>query len=471
MRAIGVAAALAFASAQAQEVAGGQKPHRVHCVSDISQEFSFYMDGRFFRQYLEGHGEDARNWGSLSQLDLSNANLLALSGGDAHVPYAKESLAKVDAFLADGGAVLMLLQSADAPGNDVTKPHGCAAAADSATGPARATPALLRMVGSPDLSIEFRGGPMLAIATPWQPLVVDAKDQPLLAMRNVGNGSLLVGSRGLFGSNPDASDPINAAWITPLLLHATEHKSVDAQKPHHSTWAEDTMQLGPLLLEFHDGTAPYAKAIADEYAAIRPHLVEITGVEPSEGMIKRLLALPTGGGGFSSGERIAIGAWWGDYPNSRYPMVELIGHEAGHSWVLPCAEPLWNEPIATYLGIEVGRRMGMKEADTTLKRQIAQARRHDPKFDKVDPLSPNAHRDLVWGKSYFVFEELERLHGPGALAKYFRTKRALLKADRPRYSFDDLVAVWSRAVGQDLFPWFRSLAFQVREERTGIAIR
>lgn len=468
-------AAVSFAvavSAFAQEPqAVEQKPHRVHCVSDISQEFSFYMDGRFFRQYLEGHGEDARNWGSLSQLDLSNANLLALSGGDAHVPYAKESLAKVDAFLHEGGAVLMLLQSADAPGNEVTKPHACVAAEASAQGPARATPQLVRFAGSSDIDVEFRGGPTLTLQAPWQPLVVDAKEQPLLALRSVGNGFLLVGSRGLFGSNPDASDPINAAWITPLLLHATKKKTVDAQKPHHSTWAEDTMQLGPLLLEFHDGTAPYAKAIADEYTAIRPHLVEITGVEPSEGMIKRLLALPTGGGGFSSGERIAIGAWWGDYPKNRYPMVELIGHEAGHSWVLPCAEPLWNEPIATYLGIQVGRRMGMKEADETLKRQIAQARRHDPKFDKVDPLSPDAHRDLVWGKSYFVFEELERLHGPGALAKYFRTKRALLKPDRPRYTFDDLVAVWSRAVGQDLFPWFRSLAFQVREERTGISVR
>ena len=48
-------------------------------------------------------------------------------------------------------------------------------------------------------------------------------------------------------------------------------------------------------------------------------------------------------------------------------MIELIAHEAGHSWVLPHAEPLWNEPIATYLGIQVGKRLGMPEADDTLK--------------------------------------------------------------------------------------------------------
>ena len=30
----------------------------------------------------------------------------------------------------------------------------------------------------------------------------------------------------------------------------------------------------------------------------------------------------------------------------------------------------------------------------------------------------------------------------------------------------DCVAVWSQGVGEDLFPWFRSLAFDVKAERT-----
>ncbi len=452
----------AGAALLAQDPTGQAAAPRVHCVCDISQEFTFYMDGRFFRQYLEGHGEDARNWGSLAELDLSNANLLVLTGGDAHVPFAKASIAKIDAFLAGGGGVLMLLQDAQAPGNDIVRQHGLTASQQGAKGPVRAAS------GAFNGPLEFRGGPRLELGEGWTTLAVDHEGAPALARRPVGMGALMVGSRGLFGSNPDASDPINAPFLTPLLLELAAHKRIDPKRPHRSTWAEDTLELGPLTLEFHDGTQPYARAIADEYAAIRPHLVAITGVEPAPGMIKRLLALPTGGGGFSSGERIAIGAWWGDYPKQRYPMVELIGHEAGHSWVLPHPEPLWNEPIATYLGIQVGRRMGMKEAAETLKRQIAQGRRHDPNFDKVDPLRDDAPRDLVWGKSYFVFEELERLHGPGALAKYFRTKRTALPADRKGYSFDDLVAVWSLAVGDDLFGWFRSLGFDVARDRTDL---
>lgn len=35
---------------------------------------------------------------------------------------------------------------------------------------------------------------------------------------------------------------------------------------------------------------------------------------------------------------------------------------------------------------------------------------------------------------------------------------------------DDAVAVWSAAVGEDLFPWFRSLAFDVDAARTNLVL-
>ncbi|MHC4893108.1 MAG: hypothetical protein ACYTFV_07000, partial [Planctomycetota bacterium] len=229
-------------------------------------------------------------------------------------------------------------------------------------------------------------------------------------------------------------------------------------------------QVGPLTLEFTEGTAPFARAIATEYAAVKPHLRAEMGVDLAPGMISNMLILPTGGGGFSSGNRIAIGAFWGDFPERRYPMLELISHEATHSWVLPHPEPLWNEPIATYLGIRVGQRLELDEATRTLERQIADARRLDPELDAIDPLADDAPREVIWGKSYFVFEELERLHGPGALAKYFQAKRRLVPADHARYTMDDCVTVWSAAVGEDLFGWFRGLAFDVDRERSTLKL-
>ena len=443
-------------------LAGSLDEPRVHSISDISQEFTFYMDGRFHTQYLKGVGRDERNWGSLHRLDLTNANLLVLSEGDPHVPYSKASIEHVLAFAKGGGTVLLMADGGDPmpPGAELAQRFGAKLSTTKAVKP-------LAAVGA-EWKVEYRGGRVLELGPEWSVLLRDAQKQPVLAKRALDEGTILLGSRGLFGHQPDAKDPINAEWVTPLLVELASKKPIDPGKPFEGAFAEHARAVGPLTLEFTDGTQRFADSIANEYALVRPHLVALTGVEPSPGMIQKLLILPTGGGGFSSGERIAIAAWWGGYPEQRYPMVELISHEAGHSWVLPHAEPLWNEPIATYLGIRVGMRLEMKEAKETLERQLAAGREHDPDFTRVDPLAEDAPRDLVWGKSYFVFEELEREHGPGALAKYFTTKRAIVAKERKGYSMDDCVAVWSRAVGRDLFPWFRSLAFPVDTARTDL---
>ena len=67
-------------------------------------------------------------------------------------------------------------------------------------------------------------------------------------------------------------------------------------------------------------------------------------------------------------------------------------------------------------------------------------------------------------------EALRREHGEDFLAKYFAAKRRLITKDRQDYSMDDCVAVWSVALETDLFPWFRSYAFDVDATRTDIEL-
>ena len=456
---------LFVATASAAARPASADPPTVHAVADISQEFTFYMDGRFHRQYLKDVGAGTQNWGTLSKLDLDNVNLLLLVAGNPRIPYSEASIEHVRRFVEDGGTVLLMGNGAD------PMPPGQAVAAvfDARFTTMRARKPINGVGELDGEEIVFNGGTALDLGSDWTPLATDRDGRPVLASRALGKGHVILGARGLFGRKPDASDPINADWVTPMLVSRAETKPINPSKRMRPTRAELKKEIGPLTLQFQEGTAPFADAIYAVYEEVRPHLVEITGVEPSPGMIKTMLILPTGGGGFSSGVLIAIGAWWGNYPEQRYPMIELIAHEAGHSWVLPHAEPLWNEPIATWLGIETGRRMGFKKADETIARQIAKARRRDPDLNKMDPLAEDAHRDVIWGKSYFVFEELERMHGPGAMAKYFQAKRRVLAPGRKGYSMDDAVAVWSIAVGEDLFPWFQSLAFDVDPARTDLA--
>ena len=454
---------LAFTAVDRARPAAADPP-TVHAVADISQEFTFYMDGRFHRQYLKDVAASTQNWGTLSKLDLDNVNLLLLVAGNPRIPYSKASIEHVRRFVEDGGTMLLMGNGAE------PMPPG-QAVGSIFDGRFTTTRARKPIAGVGELegeAIVFNGGTVLDLGPDWATLATDRDGRPVLGSRRFGKGHVILGARGLFGRKPDASDPINAAWITPMLVTRAETKPIDPRKRPRPTRAELKKDIGPLTLQFQEGTAPFADAVYDVYREVRPHLVDITGVEPSPGMIKSMLILPTGGGGFSSGVLIAIGAWWGNYPEQRYPMIELVAHEAGHSWVLPHAEPLWNEPIATWLGIETGRRLGFPEADATIARQIAKARRRDPDLTKLDPLAEDAHRDVIWGKSYFVFEELERRHGPGAMAKYFQTKRRLIERDREDYSMDDAVAVWSAAVGEDLFPWFQSLAFDVDPSRTDL---
>ena len=441
-------------------------PPTVHSISDISQEFTFYMDGRFHRQYLKEHGRDARNWGTLSKVDLSNANLLILVAGNPRIPYQPESVAHVVEFVKDGGTLLLMGDGATImpPGQAVAEAFGAGFTTEKAIKP---------LSGSGELEgvdVFFHRGTRLRTSADWTPLMKDRDGGTMLAARQFGKGHVVLGSRGLFGRKPDASDPINASWVTPMLVDRADDKEINPARHPRPFRAELSRQVGPLTVEYHEGTEKLADDVYEVYTQVRPHLLELTGVEPSPGMIRSLLILPTGGGGFSSGVKIAIGAWWGNYPEKRYPMVELIAHEAGHSWVLPHPEPMWNEPIATWLGIKTGQRMGFPEADQTLERQIAKARRWDPDLDTIDPTEKDARRDVIWGKSYFVFEELERRYGPQAMGKYFKAKRSLLEPGRKGYSMDDCVAVWSNAVGEDLFPWFQSLAFDVDLSRTDIAL-
>ncbi len=255
-------------------VTGAQSP-RTHSVTDISHEFTFYMDGRFYGQYIGENGVDVRHWGSLWKQDLTDANLLVLSSGPTRVEYDDRSIAHVKAFAQAGGGVLIL---SDQPAGEpvsiqkLAKGFGAEFLADRAQQPLAADETL----GTN--KVEFYGGGVLKLGPGWKTLVRDAADRPVLARRTYGKGQVLVGIRGLFGNRPDASDPINASWVKPLLVDLAKGKKVDPAKPPQGQFADLTRQVGPLTVEFSEGMRPFADMIAKECLEVRPHLVAITAL-------------------------------------------------------------------------------------------------------------------------------------------------------------------------------------------------
>ena len=280
---------------------------------------------------------------------------------------------------------------------------------------------------------------------------------------------------GLLWIVPDAEDPINATWVRPLLHDLARGKTVDASRPPTDAgWAQfdNVRKIGSLELHHSNYLQPEADAIVAIYNRCLPVMEELLGVPPSAGMMSALLLLPTGGGGFSSGHKIGLGVWWGGFPDREYGMLELIGHEGTHSWVLPFAEPMWNEALATYVGAHVAVRLGLPEDGMrVINGAIERARKDDPEMTKWDIAHgdgvPNA---VVWGKTMWIWEQM-RAEKPDILARYFRAKRRLADPDtRDAYTPNDCVAVLSHAMERDLFSWFRSLGLTVSAEEATIAV-
>ena len=197
----------------------------VHVVVDLGHQFTFYGDGRFHRQYLADQA-GATSWGSLFNFDLSNANLLVLLGCDTHLSYVPRDRKTIAAFLADGGGVLLLGSAADKPQNELAKTLGCEF-------DGRAKQPLTAV--APTITGEIAGGgDTLKLQDPkaWEVLIADAAGKPVLARKNVGRGTLIVGARGLAGSNPDAKDNINASWWQPLLVSAVAGKTHATPRSH-----------------------------------------------------------------------------------------------------------------------------------------------------------------------------------------------------------------------------------------------
>lgn len=235
---------------------------RIHCVTDISHEFSFYFDGRFGRNYVVPNGIDVRNWGTLHKYDFSNVNLLILQSSASPCPYLPEDIEAVRKFLTEGGGVVVLgdyslfRKEPQYRLNALVKRFGAEFVNESAMKPLRGCSILERE------EIDSYSPKIIQLdeSVDWDVLVEDARDRAVMARRRVGKGHLVVASRSLSGRKPDASDPINDGWWKPLLKRITADKPVDPKRHPRHQMPENKTQRQRLPIQYSD----YMKSHADE---------------------------------------------------------------------------------------------------------------------------------------------------------------------------------------------------------------
>lgn len=454
-----------------------QNPNaKINALVDLSHSFSFYSDGRFATQYLGGQNS-AMCWGNLYDFDLSNTNLLVLLACDDKSPYTKQDIATIKNYVKQGGGLVLL-------GNATQKSQNALASVFGAEFGITSDKSLKANRYTTRKIVSQGKTATLNILKPkaWDILVQDETGVPVLATSSYGKGTVVVGSRSISGSHPNASDSINTTLWKPLLLDVAKGKQIDAAEAYEGRGWDNLGNRevrGKLDISFTDYLKPYADAMFDISARCMPVIEKRMGIPLSPGMGSKIMLLSTDGGGFSSGESIALAVWWGGFPDKEDSMIEFITHESVHSWVLPFAE-IWNEPIATYVGNLVMIDMGHKEeGEKRIQDVINRAKASDPDFNLYDVDGKSSKAGVVdlptdkvnnvhWGKTYWIWEQL-RAKNSNIVADYFKAKRQYAVKDKVKtYDANNTVAVMSIATGEDLFPWFRSIGFDVERSKADI---
>lgn len=444
----------------------------VYAVSDLSHSFSFYGDGRFATQYLEGE-KAVTNWGTLDKFDAQNANLFILLDCHSHLKYTTADIKYLRKFIKKGGAVLIMGSHDNRRQNELMNVFG-AQFVKKGKGPLVATDKMPKNEGGS--GIEGGNGSVLLLEKPeeWTVYIQDADGQAALAEKKEGKGRVLLASRSLAGSRPDAKDNINKDWWPLVLKKAVEGKIIaeGARLDGNGvTQLGNVKKAGVTTYHYSDYLAPYFQEMVNIDKICRPLIQKRMGVPLSEGMGSSVGLLATGDGGFSAGGAIGLAVFWGGFPEDKAGMYEFLTHEAVHSWVLPYPE-VWNEPIATYVGNLVQIDGGFPEVGkATIKHNLERASRIDPTMKVYDlegrssvegttDLEGGQANDMHWGKTYWILEQM-RAQDPHFLVKYFQAKRKWVKNLPAPYNIHQTVAIMSVALGKNLFPWFNAHGIKV----------
>jgi hypothetical protein len=453
----------------------------VYALNNLSHYYDFHADWGFPRQYLNNNTDKyIKSWSCIYNSDLSNANLLFLFNCDDRLPYVEKDLEKIQGFLKQGGGVMILSTGNSLEQNKLAKLYGAEFV------PGLKFP-LTGKLDNKDIVVDMKkyGNCHLNFKDPrkWKVVVADSEGQAVLAYKKTGKGTLLFGSRALLGDNPDnPNDTLNRAMWHRVWNQVGSGKKINPEKPFETQYldkVENNINKDGLDISFNDYLAPCANAMFEIARRCMPEIEMVMGVPLSAGMASKIVLIPTGGGGYSSGEVLALAVWWGGFPDKEESMIEFITHESVHSWVLPYPE-VWNEPIATYVGNLVMMKMGYKdEAEKRIQQTIQRASNYDPQMNLYDiegnltdnsgkALNEGEKNNIHWGKTYWVLEQL-RKDNPNIIADYFKLKRKYATDKQiTQYNMNNTVALLSMAMGKDLFPWFNEHGIKVDRGQTEI---
>ena len=487
---LALAAVVIGTSAVALWAAPATQPgQRLHVLNDVTHVYNFFLawNSKIGRAYLPAKGQTCTaNHRTISSIDFEPFNVFWVPlGNNRDLPYADGDAGHVMQFVRDDGGGVFFYEAhnrADAElvhANAFVKQFGFQLTTKKMAEPIQLADHPLTAGIEDARFFSSRHGLKLTRPDAWEVLCTDADGRPMIAVRTIGKGRLVAAGGNLLSEprkDKDGNRPpaVNLELVQGLLKWAGAPKAVaPADTMPFKLAPERTMTLETIRLMHSAYTQPYASQIGEIYEKLRPHMKAWMGVPLAAGKGRlNVHLLATGGGGWSSGDTIGLGVFWGGFPANTEGMIGLIGHELNHSWVLPHAEPLGNEGIAIYAGLKMAERLGDAEAVRADIAKRIEALRADPHFKEFDPCEPltdevrqKVGRRLTIRKYMVVLYDFEQTYGKDAVARYFRAKRKLVPARDYRYTGHDSAWIWSQALGEDVFGALNDYGIHVRRDQ------
>jgi len=448
---------------------------------DLSHEFTFMYDAFLPVGYLLPNGyEVTHSLATLTAAMLNNVDVLVIEQATTAVPFNAEQITTIQSFVQNGGGLLLvgkkwvwqpspfLPSVISYPLNDLAATFGIAFIDGYGTTPFQVQPhEITQGVTAFDNQGAVPG--LLNVNATSTVIMADGAGRPVFAAKEFGAGRVAVSAEDVFLSSPFTGQPLINVKFTQQLFNWLSHSRTTrypGQTPISRILPENYLVQGTVTLYYTDALGPRATFLTGNYPAIFDHLVTMMSIEPVYQFT--IIALATGGGGYSGGQEMGVGVLTGDSA-----VVRVLAHELTHSFVLPGALPGFgfNEGWASLAAIRVARQLGY-EVDANIERQY-----FETQFRAIDPggtlLDLNTaivteHGGAYMGKAMWVIETLEGNYGVDFMARLMPLHRQLVLSGQVSnpVTMGEFIVMMSNVAGTNLRSFFQNIGTHWQEVST-----
>lgn len=403
-------------------------------------------------------------------------------------PYTAEERAALVDFVKNGGGLVMIGKAGDSAGfplSDLASEFG--AQFSDTPGPAPVELADDPLVKDVPLPPEAGGRVRtFRIAGDWRPLIKAGDGTAVVALREFGKGRVcVIGDDYALQWGKKEGEPTNVAFFAGLIKWAAGGSppiggSRDVPFEYGGVggaiYPELEEQVAGLTVFYAANQQPGVVRIARERLHEVKDLLDKMLPSPPPPADAMYLCLAAGtGGGWAVNAYTPKDASVCAVETDENGILSVIAHELAHTMPGPAASDgslggylpdIFSEAHAGWFQRKVGIELDW-EKPTVHAQSIAS---WDPSCTEIDIANPPEGQGwLAWVKIWWIWQVFDYRYGAGWYPKWMQIIHETYKNDREhRLTMDEAVATMSRAVGEDLFPFFQKVGTTVHPVDLGL---